>query len=124
MQRNMDLIRDILLEVESYAPARLDEIQGLLPSAFSGTQAENSHNIQLLIDDGFLKQFGGQDLSSGAYYVDGLTMKGHDFLDAVRDKSVWEATKARVEQVGGFTLDIFLAVAKDYLKMKFFGMGD
>ena len=124
MNRIMDLIRDILLEVENYAPARMNEIQSLSPSAFSGTEAENLHHIKLLIDNGFLTKFGHQDLSSGTFHIDGMTMKGHDFLDAVRDQSVWEATKARVEQVGGFTMDIILAVAKDYLKKRILGAGD
>jgi hypothetical protein len=122
MKRNMDLIREILLHVENYTPPNINEVQLLSPLDFSGSFAENLHNISLLIKDGYLRI--AHTDTSGAVYIEGMSMKGHDLLDAIRDSSVWEATKARVNQVGGFTLDIILAVAKDYLQKKILSLGE
>ena len=52
------------------------------------------------------------------YPINGMTMAGHDFLDAIRDQSVWDKTKNRIGQAGGWTLDIVLAVAKEELKRR------
>jgi hypothetical protein len=56
------------------------------------------------------------------YAIHGLTMAGHDFLDAIRDVSVWDKTKKRLGDAGGWTLDLVLAVAKEELKRRL-GLG-
>ncbi len=55
---------------------------------------------------------------SGEYPVGGMTMEGHDFLDAIKEQAVWNKTKTRVGDVGAWTLDIVLAVAKDEIKRR------
>ncbi len=122
MRRDLDLIREILLAVEGFEPQGMSETQGLNPATFSGSEPQNLHHIELLIKAGYIEKSGGQDLKTGTHYVDGMTMEGHDFLDAVRETSVWEATKTKLDTVGGWTLDIVLAVAKEELKRRFLGV--
>lgn len=47
-----------------------------------------------------------------------MTMAGHDFLDAIREQSVWDETKERIGAVDGWTLDIVIAVAKEEIKRR------
>ena len=65
---------------------------------FSGADVE--YNLELLVNEGIVDGT-GQVLGGSRYraIVHGLTWRGHDFLDSVRDESVWvkvqdEATKA------------------------------
>jgi hypothetical protein len=44
-----------------------------------------------------------------------LTWAGHDFLDSVRDPKIWRATKDRVKEAGGFTIEILAASAKEII---------
>jgi hypothetical protein len=97
MKRDMDLIRTILLEVEAAAPQPgwIDlEIVGYDPAVIS-------EHVQLLADEGLIE---AKDLSAHdgfEFRPTRLTWKGHAFLDAARDETVWERTKARATAKGG-----------------------
>lgn len=53
--------------------------------------------------------------------IRGLTPAGHDFLDCVRNKTVWEKTKAIGTSAGGWTLDTLIDVARSIVKQKLAG---
>ncbi|KQI69198.1 hypothetical protein AN189_06430 [Loktanella sp. 3ANDIMAR09] len=121
MKRSLDLIREILIAIEDYEPERISSLQTLSPKDFSGTEAENYHHIKMLRDAGLI-DLAGQPLLSGDFPISGMTMSGHDFLDAIRDQGVWDKTKNRLSKAGGWTLDLVLAVAKEELKRRL-GLG-
>ena len=120
MKRDFDLIREILLAIESFEPERISTLQSISPTDFSGTAAQNLHHITMLIDAGLIDKV-THDLTP-TFQVRGLTMAGHDFLDAIRDQTVWDKTKDQLKQAGGWTFDIVLAVAKEELKRRL-GLG-
>jgi len=121
MKRSLDLIREILMAIEDYEPERISSLQTLSPTNFSGTEAENYHHIKMLRDAGLI-DVAGKPFLSGEFPINGMTMSGHDFLDAIRDQTVWDKTKNRLGKAGGWTLDIVLAVAKEELKQRL-GLG-
>lgn len=41
-----------------------------------------------------------------------------DFLDTIRDPSIWRETKAGAKKAGGFSLDLLKALAKGLVKKK------
>lgn len=48
-----------------------------------------------------------------------VTWQGHDYLDAIRDDSIWKKTKKAVIETGGnATLEITKALALGFLKQK------
>lgn len=93
MKRDLNLIRDILLETE-----KLDEEGTYGYEIKEYSQAEINYNVWLLIDAGYLN---GQvtDYASGGYSirVKSMTWKGHDYLDAVRNKAIWTKVRRAVE---------------------------
>lgn len=117
MKRDLDLVREILLAVESYEPPRVSTLQSISPRDFTGTEAQNFYHINMLVDAGFIK-LAGKPTMAGDFAVHGMTMPGHDFLDAIKEQSVWDHTKERVGKIGGWTLDIVLAVAKDEINRR------
>mgnify|MGYP002621569459 FL=1 len=122
MQRKLDLIREILLAVEAYQPSDISKLQVITPKDFAGTEAENYHHIKMLINAGLI-EVAGRPTMQGQFAIHGMTMAGHDFLDAIRDKTVWEHTKKRLRDAGGWTLDLVLAVAREEVKRRLFGPG-
>lgn len=45
--------------------------------------------------------------------VRGLTWEGHEFVDNIRNKNIWESTKKRVSGlVGSLSLSVVAAVAE------------
>lgn len=114
MQRDMDLVREILLAVEDQAASVANffslELEGY-------EQAVVSYHLILLHEAGFIE---GRRLDAiGAdsqFYVDRLTWSGHEFLDDIRDPEIWRRTKAGVRSVGSLGVDIMWQVAKAYTK--------
>jgi hypothetical protein len=47
-----------------------------------------------------------------------LTWEGHEFLDDIKDSSVWESTKARIAGLPGVALAVMAELAKAEIKKK------
>jgi DNA-binding transcriptional ArsR family regulator len=116
MKRDLDLLRDILLEVEDWNDPQPLRFEAL---AYDGkTQQEIGYHLELLEDAGYIDA----DISkwnSGAYaraLILRMTMAGHDYLDSVRSPEVWNKTKTALEKVGGgAALDVVKDVASKIL---------
>lgn len=85
------------------------------------TVEERAYHVQLLIDAGLVEGTavrGPQGAFIGAV-VSRLTWAGHDFLQSVRDDSVWQKAKENVLKPGAsWTFDILKEWAKHELKQK------
>ena len=100
MQRNMDLIRQLLLGIEGKASTQYEfNVEDV-------DELEKWYNVDLLVQANLIR---GVEVSwaadgTGPYlYSKGLvalTWEGHDFLDAVRNDSVWHQAKEKVQASG------------------------
>lgn len=114
MKRNMDLVRLLLMRSEG------DEAAVAACENF-GIE-ERSYHVQLLIDAGLVDGFVTTD-SQGE--IDGsvvrrLTWAGHDFLQSVRDDTLWKKAKEHVLKPGAsWTFEILKEWAKQELKKQF-----
>ena len=113
MIRDMDLIRLILLGIED---SELYEILSLDLCGYE--EKEINYHLELLISDGLVA--GEMNYSGGmrAAPLVRLEMKGHDFLDNIRDESIWSKTKKVVISKGLKTVSIELlkTVAQSIVK--------
>ena len=96
MKRDMDLIRIILLKIE-------ERHKGTVIKNFQVEGYELSevvYHCKLLYDGGFISAYksenGGDILQLVA--VGGLTWEGNDFLDKIRDNSIWFRTKETIKR--------------------------
>lgn len=85
------------------------------------THRELGYHAKLLSDEGFIEAAMTQETGKGCFHpvlvrLPTLTWKGHDFLDATRADAIWEKVKAKMKGIGGFTAELILDTAKDYLK--------
>ena len=112
MKRDMDLIREILLLVEGRKPKQpMDvEIDGRDRQEIFG-------HVQLLQEAGLVEaSFMGGPISE----VHRLTWDGHEFLDSVRDPTVWAKVTKKLKEVGGAaTFDVVKALAIGVAKDQF-----
>ena len=113
MRRDCDLIRLILLEVETEADGRKPVQVDLSASNYSEDQV--SYHIRLLEESGFVRgrSVGGRiGPRPEKWVVFDLTNKGHDFLDAIRSNAVWDTVKAKLQNNGlTVTLDTAMKLA-------------
>jgi hypothetical protein len=114
----MDLIRNLLLQIETgqtqFATSPLDLVaQKQLPDTQEAKrQGEHLH----LMQQAGLIEVTAENASAGLMIVRGLTWKGHDLIDAIRDPKIWAKTKTGAEAAGGFTVDLLKDLAKGFLK--------
>ena len=118
MQRDMDLIRELLLKLEAL-PIRPGGTVIITPDAeeiaVSGYNVDqiDYHLSQIgkagLIDEGDVRLMIGIGFRC-------LTPAGHDFLDSVRDPQTWAKTKKAAVGAGGFTVDLLKDLAKGFVK--------
>jgi hypothetical protein len=97
MKRDCDVIRKVLEEVEEHDiedPQTLE--YELAPESFT-LKAQHAH---LLWKSGFLTGYDGGGINGDLLVNTSLTWEGHELLDTLRSKPVWEKVKAKAAEQG------------------------
>jgi hypothetical protein len=115
MTRDMELVRSILLLVESSdVPPSMDDVLGQLPERKS---EEVAYHLKMMIEQvGFLNAISVGAIEGDSWIDLELTWSGHEFLEAVRDPEVWRRTKEGAQKAGNAGLGFMWELAKAYAK--------
>lgn len=123
MKLDYDCVRSILLELEKkplfdndlrITPVSVEEIFTALDRYSDG---DILYCIETMKDAGLIKanlRYGGGPFIEG--YISGITYKGHELLDSVRDRKIWQRLKQLLSAAGAVTFDIIIDVARDIVK--------
>jgi hypothetical protein len=100
MQRDMDLIRSILLGLEKRSSPFP---QPLVIEGYSARQI--AYHVKLLNEAGLIEAIGTSSWAGIDWQPASITWFGHEFLDQARDTATWEHAKSVVvERLGGLTI--------------------
>lgn len=116
MKRDMDLLREVVLKIEAdhKRPGQTilyqDFSSELLIDGYSAEDIE--YHLKQALQAGLLEG----KIGEGHYIVSGLTPRGHDFADAVRDPLIWRRTRDGAIAAGGLTLELVIDLAKGFIK--------
>jgi hypothetical protein len=102
MKRDMDLARQILLEIEKQ-PSWGSEIN---LSMEDYSDEDVSYHVMLLHEAGLIVAVDLSSFSDIKWIPTRLTWQGHEFLDAARDNNRWNKAKDAMGKVGGFVFEI------------------
>ncbi len=114
MKRDMDLIRAILLTIESnpsgFAPQHL-EINGY-------TQEQIGYHATLLGEAGLaeIRDVTTNGSKSPEAFITRLTWEGHEFLDSARENQRWNQAKDIINKIGGASIQIWIAILTEIIK--------
>ena len=113
MQRNMDLVRMILMRMEGNP-------SGWAPRDFgikSFSSQEIGYHAHIMMQEGLIEGSGVTSTeSAGPEAVPTtLTWKGHEFLDLVRDQERWNRAKAIIAKVGSAPISVWMKILTDLL---------
>lgn len=123
---NHDYVRDILLYIESNlnyksgeeVPThhkKIDHSRLLDKEQFKNHNKEElMYAIELLIQEQYLQCEKPAKFYNGNLYeadIIGLSWKGHELLDNVRDDNVWNAVKERARSFGQFSIKTLSTIA-------------
>jgi hypothetical protein len=114
MKLDKDLIRSVLLAVESYNAPRgwvMIEVHG-------HTDEEIAYHVEILAEAGFIEADNLSSLSSYDWRAKRLTYQGHEFLDTIRDSKVWSETKKIASTVGAGSVTALFEIGKAYIKQQ------
>jgi hypothetical protein len=118
LKLDFDLIREILIVIE-------DISDGSANFATDGIWEENFQNrcclevyryhVKYLRDCGFIEPSG-----NSSCIID-ITPRGREYLDNVRNDTIWSKTKEKVKPLGNVTIDVISEVAKS-LALNYLGL--
>jgi hypothetical protein len=119
MKRNMDLVREILLAVESHP-------HGFAPHDISidgFSEEEVGYHCHLLGQGGLAKtcDITGRGDSSPSAAITSLTWEGHEFLEASREPTRWKQAKEVVDKLGGASIAIWTSVLSELVRKNIAG---
>src|SRR5271157_2764899 len=115
LKRDMDLIRELLLKLESW-PMERGDVVPISPDALA-TEDHSPHEIEYHLT--LLKEAGFVDFPQeweAGFYFRAITWRGHEFLDTVRNPEIWRETKSGVAKIGGASAEFVWEIAKGYVK--------
>lgn len=93
MKKNWDVICDILIEVEGLSPDERNRFSYGLGKTYATQNPTISEHALLLYKAGYLSGIPNATIGSPAIRSPELTWKGHDLLDTIRSRPVWERIK-------------------------------
>jgi hypothetical protein len=113
MQRNMDLVRMILLRLESSPKGWARNDLGI--KSFSADQIR--YHAHIMMQEGLIE---GCDVTSSESVgpeaiPTSLTWKGHEFLDLARDQERWNRAKAIIGRIGSAPISVWMKVLTDLM---------
>ncbi len=114
MQRDMDLVRTILMRMENSSSAWAPQDFGIW--AFSPAQI--GYHVYIMMQEGLIEGNDVTGTASGGLrqaVATGLTWKGHEFLDLARDLQRWNRAKAIIAKVGSAPIAVWMKVLTDLL---------
>jgi hypothetical protein len=115
MRRDMDLIREILLFTET--GQETSDNRNL-------SRQEVAYHFWLLKDAGYVDALIQRDEKNVpiGFHINSLTWEGHEFLDAMRDDTLWKKAKETFIKPGAsWTAKLIFEWLKLELKQRFFG---
>ena len=125
MRLDIDCVRDVMLELEGF-PIGSFHVSSFKESIEKYGYDAVVYTLTKLIEADFINA-GGDRTMDGLFHIGSivdLTFQGHQFLEAIREKSVWLKTKSILSRIGasGFSLvsqvatSILTDAASTYLK--------
>lgn len=117
MKRDWDVIREVLVEIEGLTAAERDSKTYGLGNEYAKTDPIKSEHALLLWKAGYLEAIDIGTMDGPAIITPTLTWQGHDLLDTMRSKVLWERIKTAAKQKGiELTFDAVKTLSKSALE--------
>ena len=104
MERDLDLIRAILLDIE----ARGTPTQLIDPTVEGSNDLQISYHVMLMEDAGLIRATDRSAIGIFRWSAGSLTWLGHELAEYLRDETLWETAKRDVldASAGGLPFEV------------------
>jgi hypothetical protein len=117
MKRDMELIRGLLFLIEEQESSQ-QELK--IPEEINRDQAV--YHLKLMEQAGFTKNNIKYADNEPFWIYSNLTWQGHDFLDSIKNDTIWAKTKEGIKskglELGQVSFSILIEYAKSEIKRK------
>ncbi|QTC40994.1 DUF2513 domain-containing protein [Bacillus sp. V3] len=114
MQRDMELVRDLLLLIENNNESK--ELK--IPNNWSREKV--AYHLKILDQAGYVKNYTKWADNKPMWLIASLTWDGHEFLDSIKNDNVWEKTKTGIKkkgfELGAIPFDVLKELASLQIK--------
>ena len=116
MERNLDIVREIFIGVESSDPGKEGKSLEELNNDYGKDVID--YHVTILVEAGLIL---GVDMTTlgdryNSYIIQRLTWEGHEFLDAAKDSKNWEKAKTALGKLAGVPIEVVKALLVSYVK--------
>lgn len=116
MRRDMELVRQILLQIEEKGVDPLGPVYLHIPGR---SDDEIVYHVQLMAEARLIHAVDASHMGGSYWMPQSLTWEGHEFLDASRDKGVWTtALKRAAGAASGLSFAVLQALLVDELRQR------
>lgn len=113
MKRDWDVIREVLTEIETTPLSERTNLTYGVGPEYSAEGASKGEHALLLWKAGFISAIDITTYGGHAILSPELTWQGHELLDTIRSKAVWERIKTIAKEKGvELTVDSVKALGK------------
>lgn len=121
MQRDLDLVRDLLkLAADSSEP----HVDAYALSGDSVSRDLIAYHVRIMTQAGLIESYVKPDGHPvpGACFINSLTWQGNDFLDNVRSDTIWREVKKKLaSSVGSVSFEVLSSLASS-VSLKLLGL--
>ncbi|TXI24317.1 MAG: DUF2513 domain-containing protein [Nitrosomonas sp.] len=117
MKRDLDLVRSILFAMEANESGFYNQV----PDIAGHTTEEVAYHIYLMGQAGLIttEETTTINCRSPSAIAMSITWAGHDFLDSVKDETLWNKAKSKViKPATGVAFEVLVAWLKDEAKRR------
>ncbi|QOZ66816.1 MULTISPECIES: DUF2513 domain-containing protein [Bradyrhizobium] len=121
MKLEVDLVRQLLLHIEEHATRPISDLDSIKIDGW--TEDQIGYHVVQLKDAGFIEASissvpdnENPDLVHVIYSVRRLTYKGHEFVETVRDDTIWRKVKKKGKAIGAMTLPALVNIGAGIIK--------
>lgn len=114
MKMNLDCVRDVLLALENQEFNEVLSFESLKSNLRKYTESDLQYACIKLHEAGYIKASYIEIDNAPMPYVPeiyDITFQGHEFLNNVREKSVWDKTKSIAKSIGTFSVQAIGQIA-------------
>lgn len=113
MKLNFDAIRELLLVIEEQ-PRNIDVNKVVFDKKLENfDQQELGYALEKMIESHLLIGKVGKSKNGTAFLIDSISVEGHQFIDAIRQNTVWEKTKSVATNLGISTVRTLMTTATE-----------
>ena len=119
MKLNLDCCRDILLTIEAQTERMDMQLYDFLKLLPQYSELEIEYCLEKLYEADYIhltcEPFSNSSSELIIISIEDLTFQGHELLENIRSKNVWDKTKNICGNIGSFSLDVIKTVATDII---------